>query len=393
MAQKGSKQTSKKNIQKGKQNAKTSESHCAICLDIIIEADESNDGQDAIYCEGMCQGWLHRGCAGLSKKAFNVMTEPYYCPHCLLSDLKKEIASLKDVVQILKLELTTLTTHLSHPSEHSSSARNKDEEAPSAVSSRRSEIPQSTYSSIVRKKDSLLTLSHSSINSGRKFNLLVFGVKECPQGTARHLRTTKDLEVITSILSTVDHMFTTTTIRDCIRLGRYKIHSNRPVLVMLNSSFAVSSVLSKRSRLSQLPNISIKPDLSPKVRDIASKLLKERRSLISNGVDSKLIKLRGNLIYVNNVKHGVVVDSVFKLLESLKTGSSTDQSTDVSIVIHPSHSHNPTIGDSSDVSSLSVSTSANQIQPTSPVSSLSYVIPSPSLNSTQPPSPDNDQLQ
>ena len=106
-----------------------------------------------------------------------------------------------------------------------------------------------------------------------------------------------------------------------------------------------------------------------------------------------MIKLRGNLIYVNNVKHGVVVDSVFKLSESLKTGSSTDQSTDVSIVIHPSHSHNPPIGDSSDVSSLSVSTSANQIQPTSPVSSLSYIIPSPSLNSTQPPSPDNDQFQ
>ena len=141
----------------------------------------------------------------------------------------------------------------------------------------------------------------------------------------------------------------------------------------------MSSVLSKRSRLSQLPNISIKPDLSPKERDIESKLLKERRSLISNGVDSKLIKLRGNLIYVNNVKHG----SVFKLSESLKTGSSTDQSTDVSIVIHPSHSHNPPIGDSSHVSSLSVSTSANQIQPTSPVSSLSYIIPSPSLNSTQ----------
>ena len=125
-------------------------------------------------------------------------------------------------------------------------------------------------------------------------------------------------------------MFTTTTIHDCIRLVHHKIHSNHPVLVMLNSSFAVSSVLSKRSRLSQLPNISIKPDLFPKERDIESKLLKERRSLISNGVDSKLIKLRGNLIYVNNVNHGVVVDSVFKLYslpsnsdlssETLKTG-------------------------------------------------------------------------
>ena len=91
MAQKGFKQAGKKTSQKGKQNASTSESHCAICLDIIIEADESNDGRDAIYCEGMCQDWLHRGCAGLSKKSFNIikdLIEPYYCPHCLLSDRK-----------------------------------------------------------------------------------------------------------------------------------------------------------------------------------------------------------------------------------------------------------------------------------------------------------------
>ena len=94
MAQKGFKQAGKKTSQKGKQNASTSESHCAICLDIIIEADESNDGRDAIYCEGMCQDWLHRGCAGLSKKSFNIikdLIEPYYCPHCLLSDRKKQL--------------------------------------------------------------------------------------------------------------------------------------------------------------------------------------------------------------------------------------------------------------------------------------------------------------
>ena len=71
-------------------------------MDIIIEADRSNDSRVAIYCKGMCQGWLHRGCAGLSKASFNVvkdLSEPYYCPHCFLSDQKKEIASLKDAVQ------------------------------------------------------------------------------------------------------------------------------------------------------------------------------------------------------------------------------------------------------------------------------------------------------
>ena len=129
---------------------------------------------------------------------------------------------------------------------------------------------------------------------------------------------------------------------------------------MLNGSFAMSSILSKRSKLSQISN---KPDLLPKERNIESMLLKERISLNSTGVYSKLIKLRGISIYVNNVKHGVVVDSVFKLCplpsnrhlssENSKPVSSSDQSTDVSVVIPPNHSHNLPIGDLPDVNSMS----------------------------------------
>ena len=35
-------------------------SNCMICDKVIKDQDSSNKGQDSIFCEGDCQGWLHR---------------------------------------------------------------------------------------------------------------------------------------------------------------------------------------------------------------------------------------------------------------------------------------------------------------------------------------------
>lgn len=58
----------------------------AICESAIIDDDESNEGEDAIFCKGECQIWLHRKCVGLTKNAFTLLNkskEPYLCP-CIL---------------------------------------------------------------------------------------------------------------------------------------------------------------------------------------------------------------------------------------------------------------------------------------------------------------------
>ena len=39
---------------------------CPVCLESIT------DEHDSIYCEGSCDRWLHRYCAGLSKVLFNL---------------------------------------------------------------------------------------------------------------------------------------------------------------------------------------------------------------------------------------------------------------------------------------------------------------------------------
>ena len=45
---------------------------CPICLDKIAEDSDDTDGHDAIFCEGACDAWVHRRCAGLSKTLFQV---------------------------------------------------------------------------------------------------------------------------------------------------------------------------------------------------------------------------------------------------------------------------------------------------------------------------------
>ena len=85
---------------------------CLICDDDIIDQNEQCEGQDSIFCDGLCQGWLHRRCAGLTKKAFLLCSEsskPFKCPHCQLRTQEKELLELKSVVEVLRVELSKLS--------------------------------------------------------------------------------------------------------------------------------------------------------------------------------------------------------------------------------------------------------------------------------------------
>ena len=153
-----------------------------------------------------------------------------------------------------------------------------------------------------------------SKSGDRKFNVIVYGVKESSKGTRRDKRVLNDLAATCDILSSVDAKVSADSIRDCFRLGGYKQDRNRPILVKFVRCHDASLILSNKRNLSSIPGISIKPDLSPEDRRTESLLLKERRSLIASGVDRKVIKIRGSTLFVNNVKHGCVVNSVLKVI-------------------------------------------------------------------------------
>ena len=48
-----------------------------------------SEGDDAVFCEGLCQKWFHRTCCGLARDLFVAMgksaksNEPFMCYYCM----------------------------------------------------------------------------------------------------------------------------------------------------------------------------------------------------------------------------------------------------------------------------------------------------------------------
>ena len=111
--------------------------------------------------------------------------------------------------------------------------------------------------------------AHSRDPHDRKFNLLIFGLKECSKGTPKNTRIQKDYSDVCDILSTVETSVTSNVIRDCFRLGKFKEErAARPILVKLIRAHGVSSILANRKHLASPPGVSIKPDLTLEERRV-----------------------------------------------------------------------------------------------------------------------------
>ena len=84
---------------------------CPICCEEIVEATASSDGQEAIQCEGKCDKWYHRWCAGVRKDVYAALAEsstPFFCPSCQLQEHQQLILSLVASVDVLKEEVRLL---------------------------------------------------------------------------------------------------------------------------------------------------------------------------------------------------------------------------------------------------------------------------------------------
>ena len=77
----------------------------------------------------------------------------------------------------------------------------------------------------------------------------------------------------------------------------------------------VSSILGNRNKLAGKPGMSIKPDQTREEREIQAVLLKKRWELVTSGTSRGNIKIKRNALYVNNRKHGSVVNKVYRMLE------------------------------------------------------------------------------
>ena len=275
---------------------------CIVCDRIILEPSDSTEGEDAVFCEGNCQGWLHRTCAGLSRPAFDNLNEstPYLCSFCTFTLQYKEICDLKETVKTLTDKIAELEG-TQQPQPGSINETPSVAVAPIATSSR----TQPTAS------------NQQSAPPERKLNVVVYGLDENPSNTTRQDRLQMDVKSVISAFSKLDSPpIDESSIKDCYRLGKYNAQASRPrpILVKFLRYTDASTILNNKTKLSK--PVYVKPDLSAEERAVESMLLKERRCLIEKGVARQFIKIRNQSLFVLNKLHAKVQNKQLQLVNA-----------------------------------------------------------------------------
>ena len=316
-----------------KKYASGSKTSCDLCTKLIAEGKEQ-----AIQCEGTCQQWFHQFCAGISTTLFKHLSSndsPFICMSCRqqfqdaqVSQLQSEVANLRsELLELRKLvhSLTNLpaiatllqgepaevnfnTERVSQPLTSNNALRLTDHSA----------SPITVASNTVNPQTNHLQASGNSKRSNsshvdKRFNIVIYGLNECPKGSPRHIRITKDTELACKAIKSIYPDMSDFAVCDCLRIGRYSGERTRPLVVKFTRLCDVATVFANRYKIpkSESPNISIKPFMSKAERKQESTLLKERRALIESGVDRKTIKIRGNSIFINKIKVGSANETNF----------------------------------------------------------------------------------
>ena len=289
---------------------------CDLCTSAIKAVE------DALQCSGPCGVYVHRYCAGVTLKHYKEIQDsgtPFLCLLCSQKAHIDKVESLQNEVDSLKQSLAQIQTTLSPTQTVNVQLASKQSPA-----SQQASKSISSYASVCSHV--VNNSSHQSLNLKNeqgpfndaecKFNVIIYGLPECQKGTPKYKRTISDSNSASLAIQSICPEISQQSVRDCSRLGKYSQDHQRPrpVLVRLTRTCEVASILSNRRKLASTPDISIKPHMSFKEKQIESILLRERRALIDNGIDKKSIKLRGNAIYVNGIKHGTASESAFNNL-------------------------------------------------------------------------------
>ena len=257
------------------------------------------------FCDGPCKSWLHRQCAGLTKKAFQSISLPdkFYCPMCRLTNNESELEKLRVRVADFEAKLSTLL-----PAEESANSSAWADAIKSSGTNKA--CPSSSAPNTGDTSEPTVNHKSKDSSSQRRFNLVVFGLEESGKGTPKFQRNRHDIEIAGELLSWLDLIVTTSLIVESFRLGRYS-EKARPLLVKLTRPNDVQTILMARKKLDSRPEIAIKPDMSVEDRKVESLLLKEHRLLIDHGTDRSDIRISGNSIFVKKRRHGVIKEGAF----------------------------------------------------------------------------------
>ena len=101
-------------------------SECVVCCRCIVDGKE-----DALFCEGKCNGWFHRYCAGVPLSYFKHLSSsptPFYCIICSHLNHDRVSAELKETVESMKTTIANLSEELNELRVRYSSAGVPDNE-------------------------------------------------------------------------------------------------------------------------------------------------------------------------------------------------------------------------------------------------------------------------
>ena len=292
--------------------SKADEIDCLVCEKAILESDEETDGHEALFCEGECQGWIHRKCAGITRIGYDKLGEstiPFLCSYCTLVKQHNEIDSLKDTIKTLTSKLSNLEASLNPNA--SQLPQSMETDSPDTINRTATQQTPTATTEPKTKPPS------RGIHPGeRKFNVVIYGVAECPKATPRPERQKSDLANCLTAVSELNADNDSHSIRDCLRLGSYNKLSQssrpRPILLKLNRAVDVTTILANRALAPQ--GITIEPDQTKEDRHRESLLLGERWKLIQAGTDKTDIKIRSLTLYLKGNKHAQVHNNCLQYL-------------------------------------------------------------------------------
>ena len=147
---------------------------------------------------------------------------PFYCLYFTHVHYSDQISNLKSTIEDLSGKLAKLESQ-SDPI--NASVTNG---SPSSADVVRSSKPMSTNAT--SNPSCTPSPPGKSADSSRKFNIVVYGVIECDNGTNRHARLIHDTNKIALMISIIDSNIPESYIRDYTRLSRYSENICRPIL-------------------------------------------------------------------------------------------------------------------------------------------------------------------
>ena len=201
-------------------------------------------------------------CASVSEQAFKELSaedaEPFICFCCFKTKKEKQIDTLQTTVESLKADIESLKA--ASRSTVTSTVSYSD-----AVSADRLLPTLSSMNADPRQVAGEKSLSSVLPSSDKKFNVVLYGVGECPSGLSKSARFELDLSNAAKVLSSINNSIGPNSVKDCFRLGKYSPGSSRPrpILVKFIRISDVTNTLSK-SNLSH--PYTIKPDMSREQR-------------------------------------------------------------------------------------------------------------------------------